>query len=77
MRKENQPLEAIYYLATLDLSMPARPPADPFLAAREPLAVLASWRRLRNSKHHRLEVRIIQETNGYTVRRMCAKSAPG
>ena len=60
-------LEAIYYLATLD-SFHASQDRQliHFLAAREALAVariVATFQRA--SKRHRLEVRIIQETNGY------------
>ena len=60
-------LEAIYYLATLD-SFHASQDRQliHFLAAREPLAVariVAGFQRA--GKRHRLEVRIIQETNGY------------
>lgn len=60
-------LEAIYYLATLD-SFHASQDRQliHFLAAREPLAVariVAGFQR--HGKRHRLEVRIIQETNGY------------
>lgn len=60
-------LEAVYYLATLD-SFHASQDRQliHFLAAREPLAVariVAGFQR--SGKRHRLEVRIIQETNGY------------
>jgi DNA replication and repair protein RecF len=60
-------LEAVYYLATLD-SFHASHDRQliHFLAAREPLAVariVAGFQRA--GKHHRLEVRIIQESNGY------------
>lgn len=60
-------LEAVYYLATLD-SFHASQDRQliHFLAAREPLAVariVAGFQR--SGKHHRLEVRIIQESNGY------------
>jgi DNA replication and repair protein RecF len=60
-------LEAVYYLATLD-SFHATHDRQliHFLAAREPLAVariVASFQRA--GKQHRLEVRIIQESNGF------------
>jgi DNA replication and repair protein RecF len=60
-------LESIYYLATLDsfhASLDRQ--VVNFLAAREPLAVariVGSFEK--GSKLHRLEVRIIQESNGY------------
>ena len=60
-------LEAVYYLATLD-SFHASHDRQliHFLAAREPLAVariVAGFQRA--GKQHRLEVRIIQEANGF------------
>lgn len=60
-------LEAVYYLATLD-SFHASHDRQliHFLAAREPLAVariVAGFQRA--GKQHRLEVRIIQESNGF------------
>jgi DNA replication and repair protein RecF len=60
-------LEAIYYLATLD-SFHASQDRQliHFLSAREPLAVariVAGFEK--HGKQHHLEVRIIQETNGY------------
>lgn len=60
-------LEAVYYLATLDSFQASHDrQLIHFLAAREPLAVariVAGFQR--GEEIHRLEVRIIQETNGY------------